>query len=194
MRRHLSILGIALLLAGAAAAQTDPMHYNKTPTATPTKHEKTPTSRPTKIPTGRPTETPIPTPTATARPTWTPTSSPTPTKTRRPEPTDTPTPYMTPTETPIPTATPPPPPTPECGHACIPSFVKVGEYFVIPDLPHCANPDSVGPHLCDGTWRVIEILPSGWIHLREDQAPGVDIWADLSKIKVMIPVWVVGIQ
>jgi len=188
MRRHLSILGIALLLAGAAAAQTDPMHYNKTPTATPTKHEKTPTSRPTKIPTGRPTETPIPTPTATARPTWTPTSSPTPTKTRRPEPTDTPTPYMTPTETPIPTATPPPPPTPECGHACIPSFIEVGRYFMLPEISRCGYGEpSILP-----VWRVEKVLPSGWIFFRDEQ--GQEIWVQWTLLKQMIPVWLVGIQ
>jgi len=182
MRQHLSILGIALLLAGAAAAQTDPMHYNKTPTATPTKHEKTPTSTPTKIPTGRPTETPIPTPTATARPTWTPTATPTPTKPRRPEPIDTPTPYVTPTQTPEPTVTPTPSPTPECGHACIPGFVREGGVFFIPQLAP------------DIQWKVEKVLPSGWLLLIEQGGNGREVWIQLERILAMYPVYLVAIE
>jgi len=180
MRQHLSILGIALLLAGAAAAQTVDPQWNKTPTATPTKHEKTPTPKPTKTPTEKPTETP--TPTATARPTWTPTATPTPTKPRRPEPTDTPTPYVTPTQTPEPTVTPTPSPTPECGHACIPGFVREGGVFFIPQLAP------------DIQWKVEKVLPSGWLLLIEQGGNGREVWIQLERILAMYPVYLVAIE
>jgi len=181
MRRHLSILAIALLLAGAAAAQTVDPQWNKTPTATPTKHKKTPTPKPTKTPTETATPTPTETPTVTPTATVTPTKPP-PTRTPTRKPTNTPTPYVTPTQTPEPTVTPTPSPTPECGHACIPGFVREGGVFFIPQLAP------------DIQWKVEKVLPSGWLLLIEQGGNGREVWIQLERILAMYPVYLVAIE
>jgi hypothetical protein len=157
----------ALLLAVVAGAGVVPQC---TVTPTPTKPPRTAT----------------PTPTWTAPPTATPTITPTPWPSSTP--TVTPTPhYIYTPPTPYPTATPTPTQPPgECGTACIPSFVKLGSYFLIPEL----SPPPAGTN----TWLVVAVLPSGWIQFKEQAEPWRDIWINLDKVKVLIPVMVAGAQ
>jgi hypothetical protein len=138
------------------------------------------TPRPTKTPTKR-----ADTPTPRLTPTLTPVSTPTPTLTHRPTIDRTPTPTYPPFDNPTPTMTAVPA---ECGQVCIPSFIKVGRYFMLPEISSCGYGEpSILP-----VWRVEEILPSGWIFCRDEQ--GQETWVQWTLLKQMIPVWLAGIQ
>ena len=155
-----NVIAVAMMLvAGAVFAQV------------------TPKCDPTITPTPRSTKTPTPTATRTATPTRTATA----TCTRTPHPT------RTPTEIPPPTHTPTPTPVPECGQECVPNFLEVGTYFMLPEITVCGGEQTNQP-----TYRVERILPSGWILVREDQ--GREIWVQWTLLKQMVPVWVVAVQ
>lgn len=133
-----------------------------------------PTPKPTKTPTPTMTATPTATPTVTVTPT--PSRTATPTRTRTPRPSHTPTPYYTPTETPPPGPTPTPTSIAECGSFCIPSFIVVGGRYLMP---------VVSPNVIE----IEQILPSGWIYVREVEQPSnlYLYWVDLSQVRVVIP-------
>ena len=146
------------------------------------------TPRPTKTPTRR-VDTPTPTFTPKSTPTLTPVSTPTPTSTppptHRPTIDRTPTPTYAPFDTPTPTMTPAPL---ECGQVCVPSFIEVGRYFMLPEISRCGYGEpSILP-----VWRVEKVLPSGWIFFRDEQ--GQEIWVQFTLLKQLVPVWVVGIH
>lgn len=151
---------ICLLVASVATTQTLP---KCDPTKTPTHHR-------TKTPTPTLTPTPTHTPTLTSTPT------PTRTPTKRP-PTRTPTPHFPPTETPIPTPTPTPAPPPECGNVCIPSFMRVGGIYLMPQI----SPVPVQVEL---------ILPSGWMYVRETEGDNALYlyWVNLTEVTKVIQV------
>ena len=85
--------------------------------------------------------------------------------------------------------TPTPTPTPlECGSICIPSFIEVGRYFMLPEITDCSGTATIQP-----VWRVEKVLPSGWILLRNEDG-GREVWVQFTLLKQMISIWLVGIQ
>ena len=129
------------------------------------------TVTPTKTPYRTKTPTPTATATLTSTPTPTITQTPTPPPTRTPRPTPTYPPPITPIPTPTPT------PLPECGDACIPSFIYVGGRYLIP---------SVSPRVLE----IEEIRLSGWLYVREVEPSDNTLylyWVQLSEVTVVIP-------
>ncbi len=177
---------ICLLIASGVTAETLKCDPTKTPTRTRT---PTPTATRTATPTPTPTGTPVSTPTPTPTPTpYRPTTCADKNATCFPSSNGSCPPGYSGVGTasdcggsccvPNPTPT----PGPDCEAVCIPSFIRVGDWFYVPQLAQ------------DVRWKIERVLSSGWILLIEQGGDGREVWIQLEQITAMWPVYLTTVE